>query len=237
MTTTFYDMDAGILASDSRWSAVLCERVVFLDDTGFDKIEIAKGHAFLFAGDAKRIQEWKSWMHLADVASQPEPEKSGIALLVVECATGVVKFAFGYQSEVERTLYAGSGGLYASRCWIGNKCAQKAVRTASSFDLLSGGDGKFLELATQKHNLMNTTSVDELHKNFIEKGTVMYAHTDLMVSVKAAAANDPIVQTLVDKIASGQLSVSAPCAAMHQEWTDADKSRLSDALDDIFARR
>lgn len=230
-------MDAGILASDSRWSVVLCERVIFLDDVGFDKIELAEGHAFLFAGDAKRIQEWKTWMHSGAVATTPEPRKDGIALLVVECDTGTVKFAFGYASELPRTMYSGSGGLFATRCWAGNKSAQKAVQTASHFDVLSGGEGKFLELSTRKNNLTNTSNIDELHANFIEKGTVMYAHSDLMVPVKKAAANDPIVQSVVDKIASGHVSVSAPCAAMHQEWSDEDKSRLSAVLDDIFSRR
>lgn len=36
------------------------------------------------------------------------------------------------------------------------------------------------------------------------------------------------------KIASGELSAQAPCAGMHNQWTEEQKSRVTKALESIF---
>ena len=52
--------------------------------------------------------------------------------------------------------------------------------------------------------------------------------------LKDLAASNDEVSELETKIASGELSVDAPSAGMHNTWTEEQKDRVKTALKDIF---
>gem|GEM_PF-5510381 len=91
------------------------------------------------------------------------------------------------------------------------------------------------ELSTGKHNLNDQIDVKDLKAAFIKKGMVMFtANSQKPVTVQEAAANDARVAQIVTSIANGSVSLKAPCDAMYNQPTHADKKRLDAALDEIF---
>ncbi|WNC09304.1 hypothetical protein [Pseudomonas coleopterorum] len=242
MTTNVYDQSSGFITSDSRWSVERDFAIMYVDDTGFDKIEEARGKVFLFAGDSETIQLWKTFLRSGPLSSQGRPAIEGIAILIAEADSGRLVYHYGQDillpdSEAPATSFAGSGARSAAQCWQANKCAKKAVETAKSFDLFSGGEVKSFELSTGKHNLNDQIDVKDLKAAFIKKGMVMFTANSpqQLVTVQEAAANDPRVAEIVTAIANGNVSLKAPCDAMYNQPTHADKKRLDAALDEIFA--
>ncbi|MFL1528014.1 hypothetical protein [Pseudomonas sp. O230] len=241
MTTNVYDRTTGFITSDSRWSVEKDFAFMYVDDTGFDKIEEARGKVFLFAGDSEIIQLWKTFLRSGPLSSEGRPKIEGIAILIADSATGKLVYHYGQDillpdSEDPDTSFAGSGARSAAQCWQANNCAKKAVETAKSFDVASGGEVKSFELSTGLHNLNDQIDVKELKAAFLKKGMVMFtANSQQPVTVQEAAANDPRVAQIVQAIAQGSVSLKAPCDAMYNQPTHADKKRLDAALDAIFA--
>ncbi|MBI6925732.1 hypothetical protein Q9323_03345 [Pseudomonas fulva] len=242
MTTNVYDGTKRLLSSDSRWSSKhpSGDFIIFVDDVGFDKIEVASGHAFLFAGYASTISDWKAFLKSKPSSSQGHPSLDGIALLITNVATGQIVDHVGQDIQIANadqsvTSFAGSGSSHAADCWTVNGCAKTAVESAKNFDLFSGGSVRYLELNTLDNNLLNITNYDELKKSFTAQGMVMYtANSHKQVPVNEAALTDVRVGELCNEIARGQISPSAPCDAMHHRATAAEKQRISATLDKIF---
>lgn len=237
MTTTVFDGAKGFLTSDSRWSKDTDYAVLYVDDTGFDKIETAEGLVFLFAGNSMVIQQWKTYLRASLVGARPT--QAGIALLIAEIATGNLLHL--YQQDIllpdstnPVTSFAGSGARHAVRCWETNSCAKKAVDTAKTADIYSGGEIKFFELATGQHNLTNSSDLAGMGRAFLERGKVMYTSNDKPISVQEAAANDPRVAELCKEIAKGKIPLNAPCDAMYNQPTADDDRRLDDVLSKFF---
>jgi hypothetical protein len=245
MTTTVYDKTNKLLTSDSRWSYDRDFGVLYVDDIGFDKIEAAPGmhgigYVFLFAGNSGVIQQWKTFIRSNPAPGSASPSCDGIALLVVVVSTGEIVFEYGQDirlpDSIQPTIsFAGSGSIHAALCWESNQCARKAVDSAKSLDTFSGGEIKYFELLSGQHNLNAQIDLSDMSKAFIEKGMVMFKpNSQTPVPVKEAAANDARVKDLCDKIASGQITLNAPCDAMFNRPTPEDEHRLKDAMARVF---
>lgn len=242
MTTNVYDGSMMLLSSDSRWSVKHSsgDFIIFVDDFGFDKIEIAGDHAFVFAGCASTIQDWKTFLASNPTGSNGHPSIDQIALLIADVVTGQVVAHVGQDIQIPNadasvTSFAGTGSSHAADCWMQNGCAKTAVKTAKGFDLFSGGEVRFLELNTRNHNLKNDRSFAELRDSFQTQGMVMYiANSHKQVPVNEARMNDVRVGEQCDAIARGEISPTAPCDAMYHRATVAEKQQVAAALDRIF---
>lgn len=238
MTTNVFDISQGILASDSRWSIPRDFGIIYVDDTGFDKMELALGHAFIFAGNGAVIQSWKNWIRDPNRPYQ-EPDVNGIALCIVNVTTVEISFEYGQDIALEEARFAGTGSYHAHLCWSSNKCARRAVESAKGEDKLTGGEIKFIELRTGSHNLTNQGSIDSVAQDIVDRGWVMYnngKNSRTSIKIDEAAANDTRVADLIKDIATGSVTATAPCDSMYNKWSDADKQRLRGTLDAIFAR-
>lgn len=246
MTTTVYDKAKSLVACDSRWSVPSDFGVLYVDEAPFQKIEVYKNHAFVFAGMAPVIDQWKK--HLRASASglvTPQPGLHGIALLVAELGSGNLVEA--YQQDIvlpdrinPATVFAGTGSTHAARCWITNRCAKRAVVSAMSHDVGSGGEVRYLELLTRHSNLIQCEGIESLDKAFIEKGMVMFTRNDQAkgpIPFAEAAKLDQQVAELYGKAASGSLrqDVQAPCDAVFNMPLPEDEKRISETLRRIFA--
>lgn len=242
VTTNVYDSSKKLLSSDSRWSVKHSsgDFIVFVDDTGFDKIETARGHAFLFAGLASTIQDWKTYISSEPTGSLGHPSIDQIALLIVDVTSGKVVDHVGQDILLPNpddplTSFAGTGSIHAAECWLVNGCAKTAVESAKGFDLYSGGSVRYFELSTLKNNLLNTIDYDELRQAFTAQGMVMYiANSHRQVPVNEAAQHDVRVTEICESIANGQVSPTAPCDAMYNHASSEEKRRLVATLDKIF---
>lgn len=239
MTTTAYDVSAFLMTSDSRWSITIGgTKIAYVDDTGFDKIELACGHAFLFAGDSGVIDAWKRYVRSGNGGAIPGLQ--GIALLAVNAATKATVVCHGQDialpDPVSMTAsFAGSGARHAALCWMANKCGKKAIDTAKGLDVYTGGDTKFANLESSAHNLRNDVGVDDLGKQFLAKGVIMYVNGQTQ-PIAEAAANDAEVRQVCEKIAQGSITLSAPCDAMLMKPSDDDIARVQTAMDTIFKK-
>lgn len=244
MTTNIYDADTRKVASDSRWSIDGQRFIVWVDDSGFDKIVIAIGHAFVFAGDARLIQEWKDWIANPDRFDVPKPPVQfpdgdrAIALCIVDESGTKIVFEYGQDIVQDGLRLAGTGSIHALSCWKVNKDPCKAIATASQTDVFSGGEVKFFDAKNGSSNLNNFATLDEMHRDLLSRGTVMYKQSPSQtIPIKDAAKNDPEVRALVQGVESGAISASAPCDSMHNRWPQNKIEELHEALSKIFAKK
>jgi len=242
MTTNVYDKTKFLLTSDSRWSIPTEFGVIYVDDTGFDKIEVANGHAFIFAGNAAVIQQWKDYIRGSKAGSPlARPAAKGISLLVAKLGCGTFVEAYGQDISLPHkskpmVSFAGTGAHAAASCWLANKCGRRAIETAKARDYYSGGNVMYLELQSSNSNLRNDRDADNLPEAFLEKGNVMYTPglNSTVISLDEAAKQDPRVEQWLKKIAEGSVEIQAPCDAMFNEPTEEEDARLDAAMASIF---
>lgn len=239
MTTNAFDESRGLMATDSRWSIQHGKYVIYLDDTGFEKIEISNGHAFMFAGNGARIQEWKDWMRSDPAGDSNQPSESGICLCVVDMSTQKVKSSFKQTVVPGGGYFAGTGSLFAVPCWLKNNCAKRSVETAKESDIYSGGEVKFYDFVSGDNNLnypSGNITIKMVSDAISRRGLVMTSNViaNQPMSFAEAANDNQDLAEIRAKIASGELSANAPSEGMYAEWTAEEKSRLKSTLADVF---
>lgn len=227
------------MATDSRWSIQSGNFVVYLDDTGFEKIEIRNDHAFMFAGNGGRIQQWKDWIRSDPKDDSAQPQEEGICLCVVNIQAKKVKSSFKQHIIPGGGYFAGSGALYAVPCWIKNACAKRSVETAKISDVFSGGLVQYYDFVAQSHNLNyagSTVTIQMVDEAILKRGLVMTTNINSGPALPfAKAANDSSeLSEIRDKISKGELSANAPAAGMYDTWTVEEKTELKKTLSDVF---
>lgn len=237
MTTNVLDLRNGVATSDSRWSASVGNFFFFVDDTGFEKI-ISKAHfAFVFAGDAGLIQEWKDWVADLPINADvwPDEERFGksVAVTITNMDTSYVLFERKQEFATHEARFAGSGAIHAFACWVRNLDPIRAVKSAINLDFCSGGEVRYLWF-NRTTNVDNCTRIESLGKKLVETGHVM--RTDgrqLAYPVRDVADTDSEVAKALSEIVSGKESLVAPCDAMYQPWTEDDKRLFSRAISKV----
>jgi hypothetical protein len=243
MTTNIYDFHAGMIGCDSRWSIETPSKaLIYVDDSGYEKIEQVGNHAFLFAGNVGVIHEWKLHLHRRHRGeASARPALAGIAVLAVELGTCLIVDGYGQdiqpvENGVKVASFAGTGSFHAHQCWRQNRCVKTAVGSAVLQDRLSGLPMKYLNLKdVSDADCVSQIDLKVLQNSFLTKGMVMKpSPISPPVPLKDAAMNDPEIKQYMDGIASGTVQVQAPCDAMFNEPTAADEQRIDAMLDKIF---
>jgi hypothetical protein len=244
MTTNVFDVTAGQLTSDGRWSFEKLDWLVFVDDTGYDKMIFDDELGFAFAGNVSKINIWKEWVAGGRKGPEPMGHLDQMQLIIVNMASGVLEFAsdyilFSHAGNVLEALYGGSGGPSAKDCWNSNRCARTAIDSAKSNDVYSGGETKFLLRETRQNNLTNNIAVTEINEQCKQRGLMMNLKNPLNTVLVKDAANDPsnpIAQSVATEVMQGKAEMSAPFPGMHLPWTQEKKSELASVLA-RFARK
>ena len=208
------------------------DALVFVDDTGFDKIFEFNKYLMLFAGTAKLIQVWKN--HISDLNSTGLPptvlDGMSIAVSITDLETSAVFFEHNQAATYETVRFAGSGASAAERCWFKNFCAKRAVGTASFFDVCTGGQVKYYSF-DGNHNVDVSTTVEVIPDALRKNGVIMYRNrSDLTMPVSEAARTDPRVVKLIDDLACGKESLCAPFPHMHNPMSVSETRALEKAL-------
>jgi hypothetical protein len=251
MTTNIFDRNVPKLASDSRWSAPIFDAegreksIAYIDDSGCDKIICVDDMAYIFAGNAKIIQEWKDWL-LSDpetTNNMPETEdpnnnQLNIALCAVNMDTYLIELECRQVIRLPDARFTGSGGIAACDCWQENKDPCKAIQSAICKDRYSGGTVKFVNLLTRENNLQNTSTISETIKLMHERGLIMYSNKpSVSMPISDAAKNDPDVNHFMEKLANGSVNVCAPYPGMETPWSDEEKNQLKSSFEKILATK
>lgn len=232
MTTNVLDLEHDIATSDSRWSIQLPDAILFVDDTGFDKIFEHNGFLLVFAGTANLIQIWKNHISDPETSGIPPTDANGmsIAISITNLDNGSVVFEHRQAAVYENVRFAGSGASYAEQCWFSNFCARRAVESASAFDVCTGGSVKYYSFSGE-NNIDMTTTVKAIHESMMKEGLIMYKKQVCSpVPISEAAQQDPSLKKIMDDLATGKASMCAPFPNMHQPMSLQEKRSLEKAI-------
>lgn len=245
MTTNVICRPKKLLTSDSRWSAPIIghpDLFVFADDTGFDKLAVSSAHALVFAGDSELISYWKTWFTAPalDFSKLPpfqrQDVRSGtvesiVASLVKKPSCEVMFTSGRFEAHGEIARFSGSGALYAKDCYARNGCGRTAIKTASQSDLATGGETKFVELASGSSNLtVMQASHSEMITALHHRGLVMDTKTKNVTPISEWMANNGHAQA---NVASAIGSVSAPTGLPTREWSNQEQIEFIKALQEV----
>ena len=235
MTTNVYDITKGLLSTDSRWSKDNGEYVVYIDNTGYDKIVHDHKIAILFAGDLDKVDVWKKWFMKG--RPDPRPPEKDLSLIIVCLETGDPVFKSEYtlasfNEEAIQAVYGGTGGVYAKNCWEVNSCAMTAVNTAIQEDFLSGGEVVYLNRNDLSTNITNTGKFFHVTTLLKEAGTIMDIKTKQKATIKEFdnSTFSLSAKALVEEVLSGKATLSAPFVGMGQPWSNEKIAELDDVL-------
>jgi hypothetical protein len=230
MTTNVFDSNAGVLASDSRWSGQIDEYLFFVDDVGYDKIIFDSKLALLFAGNLAVIEVWKKWFRAGRYGHIPATHPD-LSLCIVDLESGAIRKDHGgkLESNCGTARFAGTGSPHAHQCWATNKDAVRSVGTACGLDLMSGGAVTYLDRTSRENNINKVGSVETVMNAFLPKGEVIMlkanqksAPVPIIEAIKEPAANDAFQKM----ITGGPAGVCAPFIGIGTEWTDAEIADL-----------
>ncbi len=252
MTTNVLDRRFCRVTSDSRWSVPFTvdgeKYIWYADNTGFDKIAQRDGAVLICAGDAKLIEQWKAWFTSDEPVNEIPPtdrvELDGsfheiyVTIVRMEPEPFTVAFHSGdydHFGGVANSIddadasFTGSGGGYAKACYSVHSCSLKCVDTAGQSDPATGGEVKFVDLASQTSNL---SAVPASYESILEKlrteGTVM----NMTTMAKEQISNLNRTE-LAQALAANKLSVAAPTGRAPRTWTVEEKRKVSEVMRDI----
>lgn len=250
MTTTVYDYNRRILASDSRWSAVCSlqdgDYLIYADDTGFHKIAMRPGASLILAGDGQLISEWKRWWQQPTISSDNMPEVAiseiRLVSVMIISVTGDILFDAGPKKVLLDTqtqgfvgIFSGSGKDYAAECFDRNRCFRTAVETAKSQDFCSGGQVMFSDISLGHHNLQDenydyNSVITAIHdRGMIMKINNLNIPTNDPVAMNLSAHHE--ADSVKKALKSGSIRACAPSGDSQFRWTDARITRLKNAID------
>lgn len=251
MTTTVYDVDASLVASDSRWSAYVNlydgQYLFFVDNTGFNKLVDRLGAVLVLAGDGELIAEWKKWwacdeLNIDNMPSVALNEIRKISVMIVSKEDREILFDAGpklaiadeFEDDNARrylAVFSGSGQQFASQCWFNNRCYNQSILTASANDPCTGGDVKYINFATNAHNT-NDENFDytSIQKSLMERGMLMKLADKNVIPLDQHLQSEEIK----DKIANGAIRASAPSGKESTfVWNEARLAKLSKAINKV----
>ncbi|MEQ5201640.1 hypothetical protein ABN228_03885 [Providencia rettgeri] len=244
MTTTVYDRINKQVACDSRWSVDLTQHgytghILYVDDTGFEKIANRGDFAMVVAGNGGLIQRWKEWWS-SEALEQMHPPvvlPTGqcISLYIVQKSKNKVIFDKGHKlaalnadtNEIE-AVFSGSGGNHAANDWFSFHDSKNAVEFAKQNDFYTGGTVRYVEFETDTHNLQDELmSFDLVVHSILNKGRIMDTKNPHLEHVAITADEVAHVRQMV---INGSITPCAPTGKDTTDWDENSKGRLLDAI-------
>lgn len=250
MTTTAYDCDNNLVASDTRWSAELDlfdgHYILYVDDTGFNKIAHRLGGAIFCAGDGPTIEQLKLWWLAEPFAPDNIPDlvhenKFKVSVMVVSSEGERLFDAGPKQALVNQennnhihAVFSGSGGAFAGHTFMQCGCVKTAVTVAKSFDPFSGGDVKFCNISTGESNLDDETMDYNSIMNAMKKRGILMKFTGIYAAnaenVQAIKLSEhPQFSAVSAELQAGKIRAYAPMGGKEIDWNAERINRLKAA--------
>jgi hypothetical protein len=246
MTTNVRDSLEQVFAADSRWSINLQDHglpwILFADDAPYQKIIMAAGSAFMFAGDSCVIDLWKNAAKVADMRPDAidwsQIPLDGIAVSVAILGTAEVVFEHNHTINGTMASFAGSGAQIAMKCWATNRMAEKAVKTAAAADRFTGGEAKYCRLTTGNTNFGPDKALSDLSAHIFDKGLAMSIKPsgDNVMSIRQAANQDERLASILPQVHSGKITAIAPHEGMNKKATANEQKNMAKAMNMLFKR-
>lgn len=252
MTTTVYDIGGRQVSCDTRWSATLTlsdgkRYIAYVDDCDFEKIADLNNSVLVLAGNGKLIAEWKKWWFTSrDTSAFPPTDIFGqnvISLLIIDKVKDEILFDAGnkkamYCQQTDKILsvFSGSGDIHAASCWDKNRCAKKAVDSASNADIYTSNIVRFVDFNSGEANIkFQEYSYESIIHAIKERGYVVDISTKPAANeVGIPLSQDKISQEIKEMLASGRAVASAPVPGIGTfKWDDKQKRKLANAIERV----
>jgi hypothetical protein len=251
VTTNVFDGISGVVAADTRWSTLTSSNwMIYIDEPNYPKLVIKEiggdKYGFLFAGDGVAIQNWKNWLSSNQTTARPS------ALSMAICIVDLMQRKHIYHEgqeylAVDALSITGSGALHALTCWMTNKCAKKAINSASMRDIHTGNYVQFYEMGTSEHNLpeQNNMTIDDVRKTMAIRGYIMNKEIgkDSIIaissidSINSISANDvEEIKNIRNGLLHANISPTAPCIGVYNTRSEEQENALDNALSSIFQK-
>lgn len=245
MTTNVFDGVGGVVAADVRWSTLATDTkwMIYLDEPNYSKLVLKNNLAFLFAGDGLAIQAWKDWLKIAPIAARPSA--NNMAISIIDLGKSELVYHEN-QNHVTGEIFtaSGTGSFFALSCWTTNKCAKKAIASASIYDIHTSNYVQFYEIKTKVHNLPdeNHMTINDVCRTMAVKGFVMNKELgkDSAFALSAISSNGlspedlAQIETLKNGLANAQIAPTAPCDEIFSVRTEEQEIALDQALSKVF---
>lgn len=252
VTTTVYDIDGRQVSSDTRWSANLVlsdgkKYVAYVDDCEFEKIADLTNSVLVLAGNGVLIAQWKKWWYTSrDPKTLPPTDINGqnvISLLIIDKLkdeiifdAGNKKAMFCYETERVISVFSGSGDIHAASCWDLNRCAKKAIETASNADIYTSNIVRFVDFNSGETNLEHTEfNYQCIVDAIMERGFVVNISTSPAANeVGVPLSQDKVSKEIKEMLASGKAVASAPVPGIGKfQWNQEQKDKLAKAIERV----
>jgi hypothetical protein len=225
---------AEVAATDSRWSRkVGASSLLYIDNSGYEKILVVAHLLFVFAGHGSLIQAWKRWAAQLPERTLPIPpcesEKCSVCVTLTDMRRS--RILFEHKQDVfddPSTRFAGTGRHYAYQNWSATGDAIAAVAFAIQQDMYSGGDVKYHHF-DGRTNIKEQRDMSYMRRKLRQEGRFMTIEPKSVTDVPVAEAigNNPELKDLLDRVVSGETSLVSPCDGMYVPWTDDEKRQFS----------
>jgi hypothetical protein len=235
VTTNVIDRRGLKVASDSRWSVWLYGQLVYVDDTGFEKIADRPRATMICAGNALLIQAWKEWFKSPteelppteiDTVNGPDT----IVLTVLQKPEFNNLFTNGWYDVFEDAAkFCGTGAEFAKDCYSVNGCSIQCVSTAGQHDPQTGGITKYVEFDSLQSNLpMKTASALEAFEQLKSRGMVLDMKTNTVTPINSSP------EAIRNALSAGVSSMSAPSGQPVRPWTEQEKRDVKKAMETVL---
>lgn len=265
MTTNVRDKASQTLATDSRWTFTFThngeQKRVYVDDAPYHKLlkvdatGMSMSLVFMFAGDASVIDGWKESIRCARKGVVFTPFEQlpvdGMNVAVASSSASDLLYQFGHEISVEdQANFAGSGSYAAAESWRSDRCAVKAIESAKQTDAFTGGQVRFINLATGENNLVDDqVDLAELTNWFrstvARQGELTMDAIQTVIAKTVRPANEKTMdvpdavstQTLLesfDQAVANGAAPKAPCDAQFRPWPANERARFVELMGNLF---
>jgi hypothetical protein len=227
-------------ATDSRWTLENKNGILYVDNTGFEKIILLGKVAFIFAGSAKLISFLKDFLNNLHRGQEPENADlqsvkrdeffENVAFASINFTKGEFSTSNHRFSVCGKDYYfVGTGGIIAKSCWDINKDILRSVETAKNTDDYSGGNTIFV-----KHDLKNNINeqlgggLEILSNSLKNKENVMIRSNGGSVSIQDMMDSGQDVSGILGLLKSENMV--APFSGMGDRLNEEERRYAFDSL-------
>ncbi|MCW2264142.1 hypothetical protein M2305_000089 [Gluconobacter cerinus] len=253
MTTFIVDLNSGIVAADSRHSDKRSDKLIFSVDSDDDKICVARGYVFIFAGSGRTSYCWHEWLNNKSKGLPPFPPIKNGKPEAVFCAVNIkthkIDFLFGNDDawiydEKSGICTAGTGRAFAKTKWDDTHNAIEAIEEAKKRDARTGGEIKYVNIFTGENNLSGKYRPSYVFRTLVRSnGIVMF---DLNGSKEYPITPDLpnyseileiITQTEKDAVAEEKYHLGGHYYSSQNPWIEPYKTEVTGFLKTVFPEK
>ncbi len=97
---------------------------------------------------------------------------------------------------------------------------------------------RYYHLRSGDHNIGEDGPLAGLNRMLVQKGFVMNINESVaeVKPIQEVVQSDPVIRSIVDEVAKGNINATAPHEHMNKVWTEEEKQRLFAAMEFFYPK-